>query len=267
MNKWGYAGTIGPAHWGESFPPAAGKEQSPIDIKCADAEFDAQLNEKPLTFSYDENNFKFVENTGSSFNVTGSSDASSNVTGGPVKNNYKFLQFHIHWGKGLSEGSEHTIDGKSSEAELHIVNWNTDLYKTPGEAAASDKHDGLIVLGVMLKVGKANSELDKIVPSLYDVPLKGQKVALKQNLDVKHLLPKDPQYWTYKGSLTTPPCYESVQWVVFKDQVEISEEQLNAFRELNNVCETSECCEGSRIKHNFRPVCSLNNRKVNKSFN
>jgi hypothetical protein len=48
--------------------------------------------------------------------------------------------------------------------------------------------------------------------------------------------------------------------------VEISEEQLNAFRELNNVADVHECCEGSKIKHNFRPVCPLNERKILKSF-
>jgi len=108
-----------------------------------------------------------------------------------VNNNYKFLQFHIHWGKSHNEGSEHTVDGQATEAELHIVNWNTDLYKTPEEAASSDKHDGLIVLGVMLKVGMANQELNKIIPCLYNVPLKGQKVALKQNFDVANLLPSN----------------------------------------------------------------------------
>lgn len=90
MSTWSYDGKTGPANWGESFPPAAGKEQSPIDIKCEDAEFDPQLNEKPLTFSYDENNFKFVENTGSSFNVTGSSDASSSKFRKTI-NDYHFI--------------------------------------------------------------------------------------------------------------------------------------------------------------------------------
>ena len=77
---------------------------------------------------------------------------------------------------------------------------------------------------------------------------------------------ENPQYFSYKGSLTSPPCSESVQWVVFKDYVGISEEQLNAFRELNSVAKVSECCEGSKIRHNFRPVCSLNNRKITRSF-
>lgn len=265
MSKWSYEGETGPLNWAKSFPPAAGKTQSPIDIRNEIVEHDPKLKEKPLSFTYDENCFKFVENTGASFNVTGTPEAKSNVTGGPVEDNFQFLQFHIHWGKGHKEGSEHTVDGEASEAELHIVNWNTSLFKAPGDAASSDQNNGLIVLGVMLKVGEANSELAKIIPSLYDIPLKGQKTNLKQNLDIQKLFPGDPTYYTYKGSLTTPPCFESVRWVVFKEQVEVSEEQLNAFRELNNCDSRDQCCEATKIKHNFRPVCALNERKVYKS--
>lgn len=265
MSKWSYKGEAGPLNWAKSFPPAAGKTQSPIDISVSAAEFDPKLAEKPLTATYDENCFKFIENTGASFNVTGTPEAKSCVTGGPVEDIFQFLQFHIHWGKAHKEGSEHTVDGQASEAELHIVNWNTSLFKTAGEAASSDQNNGLIVLGIMLKVGKANSELAKIIPSLYDVPLKGQKANLKQNLAIQKLFPSDSSYYTYKGSLTTPPCFESVRWVVFKEQVEVSEEQLNAFRELNSCDSLEECCEDTKIKHNFRPVCALNDRKVYKS--
>jgi len=33
-------------------------------------------------------------------------------------------------------------------------------------------------------------------------------------------------YWTYDGSLTTPPYYESVKWIVFADVIEMSEDQV-----------------------------------------
>lgn len=263
---WSYDGETGPAHWASVFSAAGGKKQSPIDIKQNECQYDAKLIEHPLSFSYDTNCFKFVENTGSSFNVTGAPNSQSKVMGGPVSFEYNFLQFHIHWGTHEKEGSEHLIDGNSCEAELHIVNWNSQLYKTPGEAAQSSNNDGLIVLGVLLKLGKSNSEIDKIIPSLYDIPLKGQKTALKDTLDIKKLFPSDPKYWTYKGSLTTPPCSESVTWVVFKEPVEISAEQLNGFRELNNCSNLSECCESTKIKHNYRPTMELNGRKVCKSF-
>ena len=74
------------------------------------------------------------------------------MKGGPVEHEHKFLQFHLHWGKNDSEGSEHLVDGKSYSAELHIVNWNSQLYTSPAEAVKSNKQDGLIVLGIFLKV-------------------------------------------------------------------------------------------------------------------
>ncbi len=108
----------GPSHWAELYEPAAGKTQSPINIASDHAEYDPHLGERPLTFTYDDNCFKFVENTGSSFNVTGTPEAESHVTGGPVSDHFKFLQFHIHWGQHHGEGSEHEIDGQMTEAEV-----------------------------------------------------------------------------------------------------------------------------------------------------
>ena len=34
------------------------------------------------------------------------------------------------------------------------------------------------------------------------------------------------RYWNYSGSLTTPPCFESVNWIVFKEPIEVSEKQV-----------------------------------------
>lgn len=74
------------------------------------------------------------------------------VAGGPTHNEHNFLQFHMHWGDTSERGSEHLIDGKAFSAELHFVNWNHDIYKSPKHATISDKNDGLLVLGVLIKV-------------------------------------------------------------------------------------------------------------------
>jgi carbonic anhydrase len=75
------------------------------------------------------------------------------VTGGPVKGDYHFLQFHMHWGYGSKDkGSEHLIDGRAYAAELHFVNWNSTAFTDPKLASSSSKNDGLLVMSVLVDV-------------------------------------------------------------------------------------------------------------------
>ena len=74
----------------------------------------------------------------------------SGLTGGPLEDDvYQLAQFHAHWGGENARGSEHTVDGKSFSAELHLVHYNT-KYGDLGNAV--DKPDGLAVLGMFIKV-------------------------------------------------------------------------------------------------------------------
>lgn len=133
-------------------------------------------------------------------------------------------QFHCHWGCSDGRGSEHTVDGKSYAGELHLVHWNKSKYSSFAEAAS--KPDGLAVLGVFLDVGKSHPELDKVAQLLPFITHKGDRVTLQEALDPSKLLPENKAYWTYLGSLTTPPFNESVIWILFKNPVELSPEQV-----------------------------------------
>ncbi len=82
-----------------------------------EAEFDPNLEENTLMINYTQDCFKKIQNNGRTFVVTG--DACGKVSGGPIRNlTYSFLQFHMHWGRNDSEGSEHLIDGKPYAAEV-----------------------------------------------------------------------------------------------------------------------------------------------------
>ena len=108
-------------------------------------------------------------------------------------------------------------------AELHLVHFNT-KYGSLGQAV--DKPDGLAVLGMLIKVGEEHPEFGKLCEVLQDIPRKGDVMALKEGLDPANFLPRSKSYWTYLGSLTTPPLYESVTWILFKQPIEISSIQV-----------------------------------------
>ena len=134
------------------------------------------------------------------------------------------MQLHAHWGDKSGHGSEHTLDGESFDAELHIVHYNT-KYENAGEAF--DKDDGLAVLGIFLSIGEQDHpEFEKICKRFVDIENAGDNVALDDEIDLNNLLPENKTFFTYPGSLTTPPLFESVTWIVFKQELRISQRQV-----------------------------------------
>ncbi len=110
------------------------------------------------------------------------------MTGGPTNDSFRFLQFHMHWGDDLHKGSEHLVDSKPYSAEIHFVNWNYTRYENPEQAIASSQNDGLEVLAVFVKVGKENSEFEKLVELMHKVHLKDSHATTK-HINMRNLLP------------------------------------------------------------------------------
>eukprot|EP00058_Branchiostoma_floridae_P008814 XP_002594302.1 hypothetical protein BRAFLDRAFT_201434 [Branchiostoma floridae] len=238
----------GPNKWHEQFPIAKGQRQSPIDIVTSNAKVDKALSDNPLKVSYSNNCCQSVTNTGASFQVV-VDGAGTEISGGPLDSTYKLVQFHAHWGPlGGDEGSEHTVDG------LHLVHWNQ-KYKDVGEAV--DKPDGLAVIGVFFSRGKEHAGFKPISDLFAKVPRKVSLTSMKNfNRHVLHTARRD--YWTYLGSLTTPPLFESVTWIVMKDPVEVSAEQLAALRNLLWETPSGE----GQMCNNYRPPQPLQGRLV-----
>jgi len=266
MNEWSYGGECGPQTWSKDFPSALGHYQSPVNIDTSKVKYEKHLHQKPLRINYVTNCCARITNTGHSFQVDSNLLNNSTVRHGPVDDEYRFLQFHLHWGNTIERGSEHLIDNEPYSAELHFVNWNHDLYKNSKEASQANEHNGLLVMAVFVKIGEFNPEFEKLSKCLHAIHLKEENVSV-DHLDIMQLLPENiHDYYTYPGSLTTPPCSESVTWVVFKQPIEITEEQLQLCHQLYSVSKENEADENHLIKYNDRPVCSLDHRKVFKSF-
>ncbi|XP_057591901.1 carbonic anhydrase 1 isoform X3 [Hippopotamus amphibius kiboko] len=143
---------------------------------------------------------------------------------------------------------------------LHVVHWNSAKYSSLAEAAS--KADGLAIIAVLVKVGQANPNLQKVLDALKAVKTKGKQAPFT-NFDPSALLPSSLDYWTYFGSLTHPPLYESVIWIIFKENISVSSEQLAQFRSLLSNAEGD---KEVPIKHNNRPPQPLKGRTVKASF-
>jgi len=204
---WEYEGENGPANWGKLHPEfnicAIGKRQSPINI---DEGSTLQGPAEPIAFSYTGSNGTVVNN-GHTIQVDVQGDNYITVRG--VR--YQLLQFHFH------TPSEEQINGARYPMVAHLVHKNDE-----GQLA---------VVGLMLDAGVANVLIDKVWTYM---PLDaGDKVRMPRGmLNLNELLPADQRYYQFIGSLTTPPCTEGVLWLVMKQPVQISRNQLRMFRQL-----------------------------------
>ena len=114
-----------------------------------------------------------------------------------------------------------------------MVHWNRSKYPSPNVAAGHG--DGLAVLGILLEVkdGEEHPELAKLVPYIDKIPFCGNKVTISEQMDPTNFIPNNPKmpkrFWTYQGSLTTPPLLESVIWIVFQQPLKISKQQVSRY--------------------------------------
>jgi carbonic anhydrase len=201
---WSYEGDGGPGLWGQLKPEFAacssGKRQSPIDIRDG-----MRLALEPVVFDYKPAAFK-VHDNGHTIQVNLAPGSGIEVLG----QRYELLQFHFH------RPSEESIDGKRFDMVAHFVHKNLE-----GQLA---------VVAVLIERGAAQSQLQQVWNHL---PLeKGDTVAARATIDLAQLLPEQRGYFTYMGSLTTPPCTEDVLWIVMKQPVQASPDQLNLFTRL-----------------------------------
>nr|QGA42399.1 carbonic anhydrase [Eptatretus stoutii] len=256
--SWGYSKANGPYTWVSHFPIAQGSRQSPVDLRSSDTRFDAKL--QPLNYHYMPTSSRILNNNGFSFKL--SFDDSSDpcvLSGGPLDGHFRMNQLHMHWGCDEHAGSEHSVDGNTYAAELHMVHWNSSKYSNMQQAVAQP--DGLAVIGVFIQVGAEHKELKKITDLLPMITQQDSKIELS-GLNPLLLLPCSPAYWTYLGSLTTPPLYESVTWIVMKEPLSISSQQLEAIQSLYSL----RSGKHERLLNNYRPPQLLAGREIRASF-
>jgi carbonic anhydrase len=222
---WGYTGHQAPQYWGDINPKykmcKEGVNQAPINIS---KDITVKVKHLPkIGFKYYAN-AKEVVNNGHSIQVNVDNYSSIDIDG----KHFYLKQFYFH------TPSENEIDGRSFPFEAHFVH------------AAKD--GSLAVIGVLFELGEENPTLKAIwdkMPQEAD-----NKTALTlTSKQIEALLPKSRDYYSFNGSLTTPPCSEGVRWMVLKQYKTISKEQVEQFLSVMH-------------HENNRPVQDINARKV-----
>ncbi|KAJ0797923.1 putative carbonic anhydrase [Helianthus annuus] len=218
----------GPTKWGSlgaQFKSCSdGESQSPINIeakKAKDQPYD-------LKKSYKEAPAKLF-NRDHAITVEWQGDA-----GGIEVNGTAYQLFQCHW----HIPSEHTINGKKHDAEIHFVH--------------IDGNDQKAVIGYLYTIGKADPFIEKLSESkLEAIDSNGNALG---KISASSATSGSKKYYRYRGSLTTPPCSEGVTWTVADTTKSISKEQIELLKgPLDHG-----------FKENARPVQELRGRTVTK---
>ncbi len=220
--NWTYQGENGPEHWGhlsEHFATCkTGQNQSPIEIR------DGRLERLPnLSFSYRSSPLTIV-NDGHTIRVV--YDPGSYLILGSRR--YELRQFHFH------TPSEHRIKGKQADMVMHLVHQNRG-----GE---------IVEVAVPMWAGsRRNAMMERLLSYLPTQP--GERHYYR-NVGIKpiFLMPSNRSYYTYKGSMTEPPCSENVTWILLKTPLEVSARDIKRFRRI--------------LGQNNRPIQAINSRAV-----
>jgi carbonic anhydrase len=223
--NWTYSGATGPTKWAnlskefKSCKSGEESKQSPIDIPDAKAR---KGDLAGLLFNYKSVPLKIVDN-GHTIEVIYPPGSFVSIEG----KHYELQQLHFH------KPAEEKIDGKGHDLDAHLV------HKGP---------DGkLMVIAILFDAGKEN----KTIKALWDhLPKEKDKEVTVDAVKINavDLLPNDKGYYTYAGSLTTPPCSEQVTWYVLKTPVQVSADQIARF--------------GRIYPNNARPIQPFNDRDI-----
>ncbi|XP_073468269.1 carbonic anhydrase 9 isoform X1 [Aquarana catesbeiana] len=250
---WSYTDVT---EWDKAYPACGEKEQSPINVDTRDTRFDPTL--KPIEVSgYDVSPEESLKLKNNGHTVVLQLPDSLEIVGG-LTNTYRAAQLHFHWGSQSSPGSEHTVNGQKFPGEIHVVHYSSS-FQSLDEAVTQP--GGLAVLAAFIQKGpEENKDYQHLLTHLEEVKEAGESTEIP-GFDIRGLLPQQlDRYYRYNGSLTTPPCYQTVNWTIFNQTIFLSEDQLDILED------TIHHDHDHILQENFREPQSLNGRLVLSSF-
>ncbi|OXA59099.1 Carbonic anhydrase 2 [Folsomia candida] len=256
----------------KEFPICRDKEQSPLDIKTANA---IQSSLTPYRVLNGERMCRFqmfLPPDGTSlltvqFENSGRlGDFPLELRGGAVRSVPLYLEaMHIRYGTEEGKGSEHRINGKAFDMELQLLfsyeglstnqpYWFTltrqisdlfpfrerlvqmiSIFVNVDHDMQDDDPDLLLFEGLVQAVYHYRAQLENDPTALGIRRWRSKDFVIRLN----DFFPKNKTYYTYRGGLTFPPCFSYIVWSVYESPIRISPKQYTEFKLLQAPAERS----------------------------